>query len=83
MRDLLSLAPGNRAVIEALTGMGWQRNRLLDMGFTPGALVEMVRKAPGGDPVAYRVRGAVVALRSTDARTIIISAREGDNGREG
>lgn len=44
--------------------------RLFDLGFTPGALVEVVRRAPVLDPVIYRVAGCELALRRSLARGI-------------
>ena len=46
---------------------------MLDLGFIPGAPVSALQAAPWGDPVAYGVRGAVIALRREDARRILIS----------
>jgi ferrous iron transport protein A len=47
--------------------------RLLDLGFTPGAEVEMVRRAPMADPVVFRVAGYDVALRRAQARCIAVA----------
>jgi ferrous iron transport protein A len=45
--------------------------RLLEMGFLVGARVEVVHEAPfGADPIAVRVRGALVAVRREDALKI-------------
>lgn len=49
---------------------GVERRRMLDLGLVPGTEVRVVRPAPGGDPVAYRIRGAVVALRRQQAEQI-------------
>jgi Fe2+ transport system protein FeoA len=46
--------------------------RLLDLGFTPGAEVRMVRRAPMADPVVFRVAGYDVALRRAQARCIAV-----------
>lgn len=49
--------------------------RLMEMGLLEGALVELVHEAPfGGDPVAVRVRGALVALRRSEADLIEVEA---------
>ncbi len=48
------------------------RRRLLDMGLVTGTKVSCVLKSPGGDPVAYNIRGAVVALRNSDSEKIFI-----------
>lgn len=46
------------------------RRRLLDLGLVPGTRVECVGQSPGGDPKAYLIRGAAVAIRGEDARTV-------------
>jgi DtxR family Mn-dependent transcriptional regulator len=68
------LQPGERAEVLGLSSAcrGPERRRLLDLGFVPGTVVEVERVSPLGDPVAYRVRGSVVALRSEQARLIRI-----------
>lgn len=45
---------------------------MLDMGLVPGAEVTVLRKAPLGDPTEYRVKGTAVALRRSDADTILV-----------
>ena len=47
-----------------------QRRRVQDLGLVPGTRVTCVRRALSGDPIAYRIRGAVVALRKCDAAQI-------------
>jgi ferrous iron transport protein A len=45
--------------------------RLMEMGLLEGAEVEVLHQAPfGGDPLAIRVRGSVVALRRSEANYI-------------
>lgn len=64
---------GRSARVVKLTAGGWLRRRLLDLGFVPGAEVSVVRRSPFGDPTAYSVRGAVVALRQEEAGHILVS----------
>ena len=74
--DLVSLdqlAVGQNAHVARLTAQGVQRRRMLDLGFVPGALVGSLQESPCGDPVAYSIRGAVIALRRQDAEKISIS----------
>jgi len=56
---------------------GPQRRRLLDLGLVPGTLVEAELESAGGDPVAYRVRGALIALRRDQARWIQVDRETG------
>ncbi len=69
---LHGLAPGQWGRVLRLTGEGAMRRRLLDIGLIPGTLVECVGCSPGGDPKAYCIRGAVIALRREDSRDICI-----------
>jgi DtxR family Mn-dependent transcriptional regulator len=54
---------------------GPQRRRLLDLGLVPGTVVEAELRSAGGDPVAFRVRGALIALRQEQARWIQVDRR--------
>ncbi len=74
--NLDSLATGSSARVTGLRGLPEAlAERLLELGFEEGAEVEALHRAPlGGDPLAVRVDGAVVALRRTVARGISISA---------
>jgi DtxR family Mn-dependent transcriptional regulator len=51
---------------------GPQRRRLLDLGLVPGTKVEAEFQSAGGDPIAYRIRGALIALRRDQARWILV-----------
>jgi Fe2+ transport system protein FeoA len=64
------------ATVVGLTNEGVERRRMLDLGILPGARVEVVMKSPLGDPVAYRIRGATVALRRDQARQIRVTLAE-------
>ena len=75
-RSLWQLAPGHRAWVGELSAQGELRRQLRDLGFVPGAQVECLGKSPLGAPAAYRVRGAVVALRRRDAQRIALGRGE-------
>ena len=64
---------GSKAKVFALQSDSGLKRRLLDLGLTQGTVVEAVQKSPAGDPVAYLIRGAVIALRSDDAASVILS----------
>ena len=72
-QTLDQLPIGGAATVAALSFTGAKRRRMLDLGFIPGAPVSALQATPWGDPVAYGVRGAVIALRREDARRILIS----------
>ncbi len=72
------LKSGEQARVVALSAAcrGPERRRLLDLGFVSGTTVEVEMASPLRDPVAYRVRGSVVALREEQARLIQIADRK-------
>lgn len=72
---LSDILPGESAVIASLNLTGSIRRRLLDIGLTPDTCVECLGRSPGGDPAAYLIRGAVIAIRSEDSRKILIKAK--------
>jgi Mn-dependent DtxR family transcriptional regulator/Fe2+ transport system protein FeoA len=71
---LSSLEPGQSGRIVALRSEGFGRRRLLDLGLTPGTIVECAFPGPLGEPTAYRVRGALIALRREQGDEIEIEA---------
>jgi Fe2+ transport system protein FeoA len=71
------LQPGDCADVTVVGGHGPFRRRLLELGILPGTLVERTGQAPMGDPLTFRIRGAVLCLRRTEAATIEVDgARE-------
>lgn len=46
--------------------------RLMDIGMVQGTEVECLMKSPLGDPAAYLIKGAVIALRREDAGTVLV-----------
>lgn len=76
MIPLCDLRPGEGGVIRQLNTVGSMRRRLMDLGMIPDAAVVCVGVSPAGDPAAYGIRGAVVALRKADAATVLIQRWE-------
>ncbi len=66
------LRPGERGVVRALRVEGGLRRRLLDIGLTEGTAIACVGCSPSGDPRAFEIRGAVIALRDEDCRGILL-----------
>lgn len=62
------LVPGQCGTV--LTMDGRIARRLNDLGLLPGTRVRCVLKSPLGDPTAYRIRDAVIAIRAADSRQI-------------
>lgn len=49
------------------------RAHILDMGLTPHVKVTLIKTAPLGDPLEFKVRGYVLTLRKSEAEKILIS----------
>ena len=79
-QPLTVLKPGETASILNISPFirGVERRRLMDLGFLPGTLIENEMVSAGGDPVAYRVRGTVIALRKSQAELIKICREQAD-----
>ncbi len=63
---------GSKCKVNLLIAEGIIRRRFLDLGLINGTEVKALVKSPSGDPVAYLIRGAVIALRSEDAAKILV-----------
>ena len=64
--------PGERVIVERLEVEGTIRRRFLDLGLVENTTVECIGRSPSGDPSAYLIRGAVIAIRKKDCRGIYV-----------
>ncbi len=73
-KTLASLSLGDKGVVAELSPAcrGLQRRRLMDLGIVPGTTIEAEMRSPGGDPTAYRIRGATIALRREHAELVLV-----------
>ena len=67
------LRPGQPGRVVAVDGRGAIRQRLLDMGILPGALVVVARVAPAGDPIWIEVEGNHISLRRAEAAAVAVA----------
>ncbi len=72
MTTLDRLPVGNTGKVIGLVAEGNVRRRFLDLGLINGTEVEALHKSPTGDPIAYDIRGTVIALRLKEAAKILI-----------
>lgn len=71
--NIIRLYDGKKGDVIRLTSLsleGVMRRRVLDLGFVPGAIIEIVRKSPLGDPIAFRVSQTTIALRKEESLKI-------------
>jgi DtxR family Mn-dependent transcriptional regulator len=81
-RNLSSLKIGEKGIVLGISKAlrGQQRRRLMDLGVVPGTEVGVEMKGAFGDPTAYRIKGASIALRKKLAdRIYLLPENEGMN----
>lgn len=72
INSLNNLPTGHKCKVTQLAAEGPIRRRMLDLGLIKDTEVEALTTSPSGDPVAYLIRGAVIAIRKEDAANIYI-----------
>ena len=72
MEKLTYLKPGQTAKVSVLTNDGNIRRRLQDIGLVEGTKIQCLQKSPLGDPIAFLIRGAVIALRAEDSSQVLV-----------
>lgn len=70
---LANLTIGTEAKVVEVVGKSAVTKRLMEMGVVPGVLIKVIKTAPFGDPIQIRVRGYSLAMRKTEAETIVVS----------
>ncbi len=70
--NLFELEKGQKCHIDKIYEYGDIKRRLLDIGLIENTLVECVEISPLGDPKAFLIRDAVIALRRNDCENILI-----------
>lgn len=75
---LRDLEIGERGIITAVGGEGALRQHFLDMGVVPGTEIKLMKLAPMGDPMEFRIHGYELTLRLADAEKIEIEKYEED-----
>ncbi|MBW7934648.1 MAG: ferrous iron transport protein A [Gemmatimonadaceae bacterium] len=73
-RPLDQLTAGERGIITSVDCPPPVARRLMELGLTPGTEVEMIRRAPLGDPLEIAIRGIHLSLRRSEARHIDVRA---------
>lgn len=74
MTTLDKISTGEYAIIVAVDTELSLKQRLYDIGIVPNTKVKVIHQSPSGNPRAYLVRGAVIALRNCDAQKISVRA---------
>ena len=69
---LSHLKKGQIAKIVHVSGSGPIKRRMMDMGMVPGSEINLIRKAPFGDPIEFRIKGYSLSLRKEEAEKITV-----------
>lgn len=72
-KSLAETKVGETVRVVSLLAEGRMRRRLADLGLIPGAEVTCLGRSPLGDPSAYLIRGAVIAIRRRDAMEVSVT----------
>jgi ferrous iron transport protein A len=72
VKPLNTLKTGEKGYVKAINISGAMKRRLFELGLIPGTEISCLLKSPSGDPVAYLIRGAVIALRSEETSNILL-----------
>lgn len=72
-KTLRDVPVGESAKVVKLTGDGAIKRRIMDMGITKGAMVDVRKAAPLGDPIEVTVRGFELSLRKDEAQNVIVA----------
>ena len=73
LMDLAEVPVGGRVYVTSIRGSGSVRGRIMAMGLVPGTAVEVLRRAPMGDPLEISVKGYNLSLRAVEAAMVIVS----------
>ncbi len=72
MKTLNDIKLNDTVIIDSLNCTGKLHRRFLDLGIIPGTKITPVFSSIFNDPIAYEVRGSVIAIRNEDAKKINI-----------
>lgn len=72
MKSLACLEIGQWGEVATLLSTGSMRRRMLDLGIIKGTKIQCLMKSPFGDPVAFLIRGTIIALRKEDSHNVLI-----------
>ena len=69
---LNELKAGEKCIVEKVETSSDIKRRLMDLGVVKNAEIECALISPGGDPKAFYIKGALVALRNDDSSKITV-----------
>ena len=70
MKSASQLKFGEKVIIKKIDSSHPSSRRILEIGFTPGQEIELITSSIFNDPLAFSIRGALIALRRNEADCI-------------
>ncbi len=71
------LTPSQEGIVIKIHARDEILRRFFDLGLVEGTKIKCIGTSPFGDPSAYLIRGAVIAIRADDCQGIIIKKEDG------
>ena len=72
MKTAADLAFGEKAIIDQIDFNHPSFRRIVEIGFTPGQEIELLSKSVFNDPLAFALRGTMIAIRRNEAESILV-----------
>lgn len=72
MFSLYDLPIDKPGIIQEICVNNSLKRRFLDLGIIPDTVITPILKSPSGDPTAFEIRGAIIAIRKEDSSLIKI-----------
>ena len=79
MKALKDLKVGEQATVMEIQTEGSMRRRFIDIGLIESSVIKCVGVSPLGNPKAYLIKGAVIAIRNNDCANILVSTEVNSN----
>lgn len=67
---LSNMKIGDKVIVKKIVAKENIKRRILDLGVIEGTIIKCVLKSPFNDPLAYLIRGSVIAIRKEDVKKI-------------
>jgi ferrous iron transport protein A len=72
-RTLADMKTGQESKIHSVGTENQLGQRLMALGFLPGQVLKLVKKAPFGDPILVEIGSRMVSMRKAEARQVIVA----------
>ena len=69
-KSICDFKVGDFIEVVSVNLLGYQKERMLSIGFTKGAIIEVIRIGPNKNLTVFDVRGAMIALREEETKFI-------------